>query len=104
MQIFNVGIMEMGFILVIVLLVFNPKDISKNVKTVLKTVRSVKKSEVWEEFSSTSKEIMAYPQKLKEMIESDLSDEPEAVSDEKKTSDRIKQVPPKLTQLTQEVE
>jgi len=102
MEIFNVGIMEVGFILVIVLMVFNPKDISKNVKAVLKTIRSVKQSELWEEFSSTFKEIKAYPNKLKEMVENELDDEPEAVSEEPRV--RNKQVPPKITQLTQEVE
>lgn len=64
MEILGIGINELIFILIIVLLVLGPKDMQKTSKTIGRWLRDITRSDGWKMFQQTSQEIRSLPTKL----------------------------------------
>ena len=70
MKIFNIGPMELVFILLILLIVLGPRDIQKYAKKLGKFLRDLTRSSLWKDVVKTTHDIQELPQKL--MRESEL--------------------------------
>jgi len=64
MEIFGMGVTEILFILVIVLIVFGPTDLVKNSRQIGKFLRDIVTSDTWRAFTRTSREIRSIPNRL----------------------------------------
>ena len=64
MQIFNVGPLELIFILVIMILVLGPKGMVKGAREFGKFIRKVTRSPLWRDVVDTSNEIRDLPNKI----------------------------------------
>lgn len=64
MQIFNVGPLELIFILVIMILVLGPKGMVKGAREFGKIIRKVTRSPLWRDVVDTSNEIRDLPNKI----------------------------------------
>ncbi len=72
MDIFGIGPLEVLFILILVLIIFGPKDIAKTGKTIGKNLNKLVHSDTWKVINQTSQEIKNLPNRL--MQESGLKD------------------------------
>jgi sec-independent protein translocase protein TatB len=64
MKIFNIGPLELVFILIVALLILGPKDMVKTGAQLGKFVRKVIKSPIWHSIVSISNEIRDIPRKI----------------------------------------
>lgn len=64
MEIFGIGIPEILFIIVIILVLFGPKDIAVNSRKAAKFIRRFLQSPLWQDVQGTSREIRGLPTKL----------------------------------------
>ncbi len=64
MKIFNIGPLELVFILVVALIILGPNDMVKTGAQLGKFVRKVIKSPIWRSIVSTSNEIRDIPRKI----------------------------------------
>jgi sec-independent protein translocase protein TatB len=64
MKIFNIGPLELVFILIVALIILGPKDMVKTGAQLGKFVRKVVKSPIWRSIVSTSNEIRDIPRKI----------------------------------------
>jgi len=76
MKLFNIGIPELIFILVIALIVLGPDGIVKTARTLGKTIRKVIRSPIWSMMIDTQRELREMPTKLvrEAGIEEDLAE------------------------------
>lgn len=72
MEILGVGLPEMGFIVLLALILLGPKDMIKAGQTIGRTLRKMVMSPTWQAMRSTGKEIQELPTKL--MREAGLED------------------------------
>lgn len=87
MQIFNVGALEILFILIIAFLVLGPKRTINTARDVGKWVRNIVKSPFWREIVTTSSEIRELPKKI--MDDAELQ---KMIADLDLTSQELKQI------------
>ncbi len=66
MQVFNVGVLELLFILIIAFIVLGPKKTIRAAGDVGRWIKNFTKSPLWREIISTSREIRDLPHKLME--------------------------------------
>jgi Sec-independent protein translocase protein TatA len=64
MQIFNVGVLEILFILILAFVVLGPRKTIKTARDVGVWVRNLAKSPIWRDIVTTSSEIRDLPKKL----------------------------------------
>ncbi len=64
MDIFGIGPLEILFILILVLIIFGPKEIEKTGKTVGKSLNKIVRSDTWKVINHTSREIKNLPNRL----------------------------------------
>ncbi|MHB8778522.1 MAG: twin-arginine translocase TatA/TatE family subunit [Anaerolineales bacterium] len=64
MEILGVGMSELVFIVIIMLIVLGPKDMQKAGKTIGKFLRDIVTSDGWKIFQQTSRELRTLPNKL----------------------------------------
>ena len=64
MQIFNVGVLELLFILIIAFIVLGPKRTITTARDVGNWVRNLARSPIWRDIVSTSSEIRDLPRKM----------------------------------------
>ncbi|NTV36198.1 MAG: hypothetical protein HGA53_04525 [Anaerolineaceae bacterium] len=64
MDIFGIGLPEILFIIVIILVLFGPKDIAVNARKAAKFIRRFLQSPLWQDVQGTSREIRDLPTKL----------------------------------------
>lgn len=64
MEILGIGMPELVFIIVIVLIVLGPKDMQKAGRTIGKWLRNLVTSDGWKIFQQTSRELRTLPNKL----------------------------------------
>jgi len=64
MEILGVGMSELAFIVIIMLIVLGPKDMQKAGKTIGKFLRNIVTSDGWKIFQQTSRELRTLPNKL----------------------------------------
>jgi len=87
MQIFNVGALEILFILIIAFLVLGPKRTINTARDIGKWVRNIVKSPFWREIVTTSSEIRELPKKI--MDDAELQ---KMIADLDLTSQELKQI------------
>ncbi len=66
MKLFNVGALELVFILLIAFIVLGPEKAIKTAGDVARWIRGLTRSKFWQDLFSTSKEIQDIPKKLME--------------------------------------
>lgn len=64
MQIFNVGVLEILFVLILAFIVLGPRRTIKTAKDVGVWIRNLVKSPIWRDIVSTSSEIRNLPKKM----------------------------------------
>jgi len=64
MQIFNIGALELVFILLLAFIILGPKKAVKTAGDVGRWVRDLASSQFWKDLMSTSREIQALPKRL----------------------------------------
>jgi Sec-independent protein translocase protein TatA len=69
MQIFNVGVLEILFILILAFVVLGPRKTIKTARDVGVWVRNLAKSPIWRDIVSASNEIRELPKKLMDDVE-----------------------------------
>jgi Sec-independent protein translocase protein TatA len=72
MEILGIGPLEILLILILVLIIFGPKEVDKAGKTIGKSLNKFIRSDTWETINRTSKEIKNLPNRL--MREAGLED------------------------------
>lgn len=82
MQVFNVGVLEVLFILILAFIVLGPKKAIKTARDIGSWIRNVVRSPIWRDIVHTSSEIREFPKKVMDdaelsnlMAELDLSTE-----------------------------
>lgn len=71
MQVFNVGALEVLFILILAFIVLGPKKAIKTARDIGAWIRNVVRSPIWRDIVHTSSEIREFPKKV--MDDADLS-------------------------------
>ena len=69
MQVFNVGVLELLFILLLAFIVFGPAKAIKTAGDVGRWIKNLTKSPLWREIITTSNEIREFPKKLMDNVE-----------------------------------
>lgn len=64
MQIFNIGALELVFILLLAFIILGPKKAVKTAGDIGRWVRDLASSQFWKDLMSTSREIQALPKRL----------------------------------------
>lgn len=64
MEIFNIGIPEILFLLVIMLIVLGPKDMAANARKLAVWIRKLSQSETWQMARGVVKEVQSLPKQL----------------------------------------
>lgn len=72
MEILGIGPLELLFILILVLIIFGPKEVEKAGKTIGKSLNKFVRSDTWRTINRTSQEIKTLPDRL--MREAGLED------------------------------
>jgi len=72
MEFLGIGPLELLFILILVLIIFGPKEVEKTGKTVGKSLNKFIRSDTWRTINRTSQEIKTLPDRL--MREAGLDD------------------------------
>jgi sec-independent protein translocase protein TatB len=90
MNLFGIGPLELGLVILLALIIFGPKDIQKASKAIGKGLNQLIHSESWKTVQKTSQELKNLPNRL--MRESGLEElESATKSDLKKTDAELKQ-------------
>jgi sec-independent protein translocase protein TatB len=99
MKLFNIGIPELIFILVISLIVLGPDGIVKTARTLGKTIRKVIRSPIWSMMIDTQRELREMPTKLvrEAGIEEDLAELKKTSRELQKVNRDIQKAAPPLT-------
>ncbi|KPL79021.1 hypothetical protein ADN00_03780 [Ornatilinea apprima] len=66
MQLFNIGFLEIIFILLLAVVVLGPKDLAKTGRELGKFIRRVTRSDLWNSLQDTYYEVENLPRKLAE--------------------------------------
>ena len=110
MKIFNLGIAEIIFIIIIALILFGPDNMVKTAREAGAFIRKVTKSPYWKEVWATKREIDEIPKMLREEVNldetiKDLDRETKSVSSSiaSSVSDLIKEVNDPLKNLDKEL-
>lgn len=69
MQVFNVGILELLFILIIAFIVLGPAKTVKTMGDVGRWIKNLSKSPIWQDLMATSQEIRDLPNKIMDEAE-----------------------------------
>jgi sec-independent protein translocase protein TatB len=72
MDIFGIGPLELAFIILLIIIIFGPKDIANTTKTVGKSLNKLIRSDAWKTINQTSRELRNLPNRL--MRESGLDE------------------------------
>jgi Sec-independent protein translocase protein TatA len=64
MEILGIGPLELLFILILVLIIFGPKEVEKAGKTIGKSLNKFVRSDTWRTINRTSQEIKTLPDRL----------------------------------------
>jgi len=64
MNILGIGPLEIAFILILVIIIFGPKDLEKAGKTIGRTLYQFIKSDTWKTINQTTREIKNMPNRL----------------------------------------
>ena len=64
MKFFNVGTLEILFLLLLAFILLGPKQAVKTAADFGRWIRKLKNSQIWQDFISTSREIKDLPQKI----------------------------------------
>jgi Sec-independent protein translocase protein TatA len=64
MNILGIGPLEIAFILILVIIIFGPKDLEKAGKTIGKTLYQFIRSDTWKTINQTTREIKNMPNRL----------------------------------------
>jgi Sec-independent protein translocase protein TatA len=64
MEILNVGIPELLFILILMLILLGPEGMSKTARTAAREIRKIIRSPLWSELMKTQRDIQDLPQRL----------------------------------------
>jgi Sec-independent protein translocase protein TatA len=64
MNIFGIGPLEIAFILILVIIIFGPKDIVKTSRTIGKSLNRLVHSDTWKVINRTSQELKNLPNRL----------------------------------------
>jgi Sec-independent protein translocase protein TatA len=64
MEIFNIGPLELGLILILALIILGPDGMVKSVRQIGRWIAKIIRSPIWKEMMSTSEEIRSIPQKI----------------------------------------
>jgi Sec-independent protein translocase protein TatA len=72
MDIFGIGPMEIALILILVIIIFGPKDLMKTGKTIGKSLNKFVRSDTWRTLNQTTQELKNLPTRL--MRETGLDD------------------------------
>jgi Sec-independent protein translocase protein TatA len=72
MDIFGIGPLEVAFILILVIIIFGPKDLMKTGKTIGRTLNKFVRSDTWKTINQTTQELKNLPNRL--MREAGLED------------------------------
>jgi Sec-independent protein translocase protein TatA len=100
MEIFNVGPLELGLILILALIVLGPDGMVKSARQMGRFVAKIVRSPIWKEMISTTEEIRTLPQKI--VKEANLEESMEELSKLNRTP-LIMPDPPKPEVLPAEV-
>jgi Sec-independent protein translocase protein TatA len=96
MEFLGVGPLELIFILLLVILIFNPKDIAGGAKTVGKNLQKVYRSDTFRVVKKASDEIRELPSRLAK--EAELEDLQQINQELKKELSPLKDTPPEQKQ------
>lgn len=64
MDIFGIGPLEIAFILILVIIIFGPKDLMKTGKTIGKSLNKLVRSDTWRTINQTTQELKDLPNRL----------------------------------------
>lgn len=64
MEFLGIGPLELAFIVLIILLVVGPRDVTKTARGVGRAIHSIAKSEAWQTISLASRELRTLPARL----------------------------------------
>ena len=64
MEIFGIGPLEIAFILILVIIIFGPKDLAKTGKTIGKSLNKFVRSDAWKTINQTTNELKNLPNRL----------------------------------------
>lgn len=64
MEFLGIGPLELAFILLIVLLVVGPRDVTKTARGLGRAIRSITRSEMWQTVTLASRELRTLPHRL----------------------------------------
>ena len=64
MDIFGIGPLEAAFILILVIIIFGPKDLVKTGKTIGKSLNKFVRSDTWKTINQTTQELKNLPNRL----------------------------------------
>ncbi len=96
MKLFNIGIPELIFILIIALIFLGPEGIVKTARSLGRTIRKIIRSPIWSMMIDTQRELREMPTKLvrEAGLEEDLAEIRKTTQELKKTSGEIGQIAP----------
>lgn len=99
MKLFNIGIPELIFILVIALIVLGPDGIVKTARSLGRTVRKIIRSPIWSMMIDTQRELREMPTKLvrEAGLEEDLAEIRKTTQELKKVNTSVGQIIPPPT-------
>jgi Sec-independent protein translocase protein TatA len=64
MEIFGIGPLEIAFILILVIIIFGPKDLVKTGKTIGQSLNKLVRSDAWKTINQTTQELKNLPNRL----------------------------------------
>ncbi len=64
MEILGIGPLEIAFILILVIIIFGPKDLVKTGKTIGKSLNKLVRSDTWKSINQTTQELKNLPNRL----------------------------------------
>jgi sec-independent protein translocase protein TatB len=99
MKLFNIGILELIFILVIALIFLGPDGIVKTARSLGRTIRKIIRSPIWSMMIDTQRELREVPTKLvrEAGLEEDLAEIRKTSQELKKVSGEVGQISPPPT-------
>jgi Sec-independent protein translocase protein TatA len=64
MEILGIGPLEIAFILILVIIIFGPKDLAKTGKTIGQSLNKLVRSDTWKSINQTTQELKNLPNRL----------------------------------------
>src|SRR5512136_2346925 len=64
MEIFGIGPLEIAFILILVIIIFGPKDLVKTSKAIGRSLNKLVRSDTWKTINQTTQELKNLPNRL----------------------------------------